>query len=288
MIIGSHSATYRAKRFFGKFSVIGRGFEVLAMHLTFGIRMVAGVPIALKRYRKIIMREVSDVSFGSTAILSGGGTIGVVIAMSGVAAMLLGIELFRGLELLGFTALSGMVSAIANTQGVAPIVAAIALAAKVGTGFTAQLGAMRISEEIDALDTLGVNSTIFLATTRLIAMVVAIIPVYMVGLLSAYLTTRFTVVVLRGESGGTYDYYFQQSLTPSALASSITMALVFAVFVAVIHCSYGYHASGGPEGVGRAAGHALRTSILVIGMSAVVLTFGLFGITPAVPGMGIE
>ncbi|WP_374116512.1 ABC transporter permease [Hoyosella sp. YIM 151337] len=284
----SHSTRHRIQRFAGKFSAIPRGFEVVAMHIAFGVKMVAGIPTALVRYRKVIVREVSDVSFGSTAILSGGGTIGVVIAMSGVAAMLLGIELFRGLELLGFTALSGMVSAIANTQGVAPIVAAIALAAKVGTGFTAQLGAMRISDEIDALDTLGVNSTIYLASTRLIAMVVAIIPVYMVGLLSAYLTTRFTIVVLRGESGGTYDYYFQQSLSPSALASSITMAVVFAIFVAVIHCSYGYHASGGPEGVGRAAGHALRTSILVIGMSAVVLTFGLFGLTPSVPGMGVE
>lgn len=284
----SYSTTHRVRRFFSAFRFLPRGFEVLAMHIGFGVRMVAGVPTAIIRYRKVIAREVSDVSFGSTAILSGGGTIGVVVAMSGVAAMLLGIELFRGLELLGFTALSGMVSAIANTQGVAPIVAAIALAAKVGTGFTAQLGAMRISEEIDALDTLGVNSVIYLATTRLIAMVIAIIPVYMVGLMSAYLSTRFTIVVLRGESGGTYDYYFQQSLNPGSLAASITMALVFAVLVAVIHCSYGYHASGGPEGVGRAAGHALRTSILVIGMSAVVLTFGLFGITPSVPGMGVE
>ena len=93
------------------------------------------------------------------AVVVGGGTIGIVFAMSLAAAMMLGVETHRGLELVGMTSLSGMLSAVANTRELAPVVVAIALAAKVGTGFTAQIGAMRISDEIDALDSMAIRST---------------------------------------------------------------------------------------------------------------------------------
>src|SRR5699024_230859 len=178
--------------------------------------------------------------------------------------------------------------AIANTRELAPVVASIALAAKVGTGFTAKLGAMRISDEIDALDSMAVRSIPFLASTRLVAAIVCVVPIYMVGLLASYIATRITVVDVNGDSAGTYDYYFHLGLGASDLWLSLAKALVFAVIVALVHCSYGFHASGGPEGVGRAAGRALRTSILTIGVADVVLTFALWGIEPSVPGLGIS
>ena len=68
--------------------------------------------------------------------------------------------------------MSGMLAAIANTRELAPVVVAIALAAKVGTGFTAQIGAMRISDEIDALDTMGIQSVPFPVGTRVLAALV--------------------------------------------------------------------------------------------------------------------
>ena len=108
-------------------------------------------------------------TFGGKSLLSGGGTMGIVLAMSLAAAMMLGVETYRGLQLVGMTTLSGMLSAIANTRELAPVVVAIALAAKVGTGFTAQVGAMRISDEIAALDVMAIRSIPFLATTRMIA-----------------------------------------------------------------------------------------------------------------------
>ncbi|AQA23831.1 permease family protein [Rhodococcus sp. MTM3W5.2] len=114
--------------------------------------------------------------------------------MSLAAAMMLGVETQRGLELVGMTTMSGMLSAIANTRELAPVVVAIALAAKVGTGFTAQIGAMRISDEIDALDAMAIRSIPFLAGTRVLAAMVCVLPIFMVGLLASYLSTRLVIV----------------------------------------------------------------------------------------------
>ncbi|GGC77352.1 ABC transporter permease [Hoyosella rhizosphaerae] len=279
----------RLKRASG--ATLGRlkgSFEGLDGHIMFGVKMFAGIPMAIARYRKHILTEVGNISFGKASLLSGGGTIGVVGGMAIVAAVMVSIEIHRALGLLGFTALSGLAGSIANTQAIAPLIASLAIAAKVGTGFTAQLGSMRVSDEIDALDTLGVPSITFLATVRMLAMLIVIAPVYMVGLLGAYLASRFVIVGMLGESSGTYDYYFRQSITPEYFAYSILMTVIFAIIIAVICCSYGYNAGGGPEGVGRAAGTAVRTTILTIALAAMVLVFGLYGLTPTIPGMGLE
>ena len=230
----------------------------------------------------------STVASAMTLIALIGSTDMLEIAIVGdSAAMMLGVETYRGLQLVGMTSLSGMLAAIANTRELAPVVVAIALAAKVGTGFTAQIGAMRISDEIAALDVMAIRSIPFLATTRVIASMVCVLPIYMIGLLASYLATRMVVVWFHGESPGTYDYYFHLALGPSDLLFSATKAVVFAAIVTLVHCSYGYFASGGPEGVGQAAGRALRTSILAIGIFDVIFTFGLWGLVPKIPGLGL-
>lgn len=180
----SYSTATRARSAAGRpVTALVDGCAEVGRHVVFAFRAIAGIPTALHRYFSHVLRHVGEVSFGYASLLAGGGTIGIVLAMSAVAAMMVGVETQRGLELIGMTSLSGMLSAIANTRELAPVVASIALAAKVGTGFTAQLGAMRISDEIDALDAMAVRSVPFLASTRLIAAAVCVIPIYMVGLL---------------------------------------------------------------------------------------------------------
>jgi len=259
----------------------------LGMHITFYGRVLASLPYALVRYRKHTMSQIGEVTFGTSSLLSGGGTIGIVFAMSLAAAMMLGVETQRGLDLVGMNTLSGMLAAIANTRELAPVVVAIALAAKVGTGFTAQLGAMRISDEIDALDAMALRSVPFLVGTRVLAAVVCVVPIYMIGLLASYLSTRTVVVVFNGASPGTYDYFFHLALGPQDLMYSGIKAIVFAIVVALVHCGYGFFASGGPAGVGQAAGRALRTAILAIGVLDVLMTFALWGLVPQIPGMGM-
>nr|WP_236983801.1 MULTISPECIES: ABC transporter permease [Mycobacterium] len=264
-----------------------QGLAVVGRHVSFYVKVLASLPYTITRYRKHTLSQIGEVTFGTSSLLSGGGTIGIVFAMSLAAAMMLGVETQRGLDLIGMNTLSGMLAAIANTRELAPVVVAIALAAKVGTGFTAQIGAMRISDEIDALDAMALRSVPFLVGTRVVASAVCVIPIYMIGLLASYLSTRTVVVVFNGESPGTYDYFFHLALSPRDLAYSGVKAIVFALVVAMVHCTYGYFASGGPVGVGEAAGRALRTAILAVGVLDVLLTFALWGLVPQIPGMGV-
>ncbi|MCD2262660.1 ABC transporter permease [Dietzia aurantiaca] len=256
-------------------------------HVTFAGKVLVSLPTALVRYRGQVVREVVDVGFGSKSLVAGGGTVGIVLAMSAVAAIMVGVETYRGLDLIGMTTLSGMLSAMANTRELAPVVASIALAAKVGTGFTARLGSMRISDEIDALDSMSVPTIPYLAGTRLIATMICIVPLYAIGLVATYIATRVVVVYVNGGSAGTYDHFFSITLGPEDVLYSLVKAVVFAAVIVLVHCSYGYYATGGPEGVGRAAGRALRTSILAIGFLDIVLTFALWGLVPEVPALGI-
>ncbi|MFF5989356.1 MlaE family ABC transporter permease [Prauserella flavalba] len=265
--------------------VVG-AFAALGLHSTFYARVLLHVPTALRRYWRHVIRHVGEISFGSASLLAGGGTIGVVFAMSAVASTQIGLEGYRGLDLIGLSPMTGLMSALINTREIAPVVASIALAAKVGTGFTAQLGAMRISDEIDALETMAVPSLPFLVSTRMAAAFLSVIPLYLVGLFASYAATNLAVVNVKGQSSGTYDYYFHLVLTPTDVLYSLLKAVIFAMIITLVHCGYGYYAGGGPEGVGKAAGRALRTSIVAVTVLDVVLTLAFWGPRPTLPGLG--
>ncbi|HEU4512230.1 MAG TPA: ABC transporter permease, partial [Nocardioidaceae bacterium] len=146
----------------------------------------------------------------------------------------------------------------------------------------AQLGAMRISEEVDALEVMAVPSMQYLVTTRVLAGLIAIVPLYIVGLLSSYFATRVTITQLEGQSSGTYDHYFNTFLPPGDVLWSFGKVLVFAVTVILIHCYHGYTASGGPAGVGVAVGRAVRTSIVAINVIDLFLSMAIWGTTTTV------
>ena len=124
------------------------------------------------------LRLLAEVSFGAGALAVIGGTVGVMVALSCSPARVVGLQGYAALNQLGTAALTGFISAYFNTREIAPLVAGLALSATVGCGFTAQLGAMRISEEIDALEVMGVPQLPYLVTTRIIAGFVAVIPLY--------------------------------------------------------------------------------------------------------------
>src|SRR5207249_3286994 len=228
------------------------------------------------------LRLLTEVCFGTGGLAVIGGTLGVMIGMTMFTGLIVGLQGYAALNQLGTAALTGFISAYFNTREVAPLAAGIALAATVGCGFTAQLGAMRISEEIDALEVMAIPSLPFLVTTRIIAGLVAVIPLYVVGLLSSYFATRLTVTTFYGQSTGTYDDYFRKFLPPGDVLWSFGKVLVFAVLVILVHCYFGYHASGGPAGVGVAVGRAVRTSIVVINVVDLLLSMAIWGTTTTV------
>jgi phospholipid/cholesterol/gamma-HCH transport system permease protein len=253
-----------------------RGLAVLGEHMGFYGRALVDVPMAIRR-RGEVLRHISDISIGAGALIAGAGTGGVIFFMAFFTGTQVGLEGFKGLQLIGAEAFTGFVSAFANTREITPLIAGITLAAQVGAGFTAELGAMRISEEIDALEVMGVRPVPYLVSSRVLACVVCVIPLYLISLFSSYLATRLMVVDFLGLSGGTYNHYFSLFLPPADVFYSLIKAVTFAVLVALIHCYYGFNASGGPAGVGVAVGRAIRTSIVVINIVNLALSALFWG-----------
>jgi len=256
--------------------------DVFGDQLSFYLRALAWTPRALRRYLRETLRLLAEVSFGSGALAVIGGTIGVMVGLSVFTGTVVGLQGFTALNQIGTSAFAGFVSAYFNTREIAPLVAGLALSATVGSGFTAQLGAMRISEEIDALEVMGIPSLPFLVTTRIIAGFVAIIPLYVIGLLTSYLAARTITVEFYGQSAGTYDHYFNLFLPPVDVLWSFGKVLVFAVVIIMTHCYYGYRASGGPAGVGVAVGRAVRTAIVTTSVLDFFLSLAIWGTTTTV------
>ncbi len=261
----------------------GAGFlALLAAQATFVVRVVASVPTVLRRHRAETFRILTDISWGSGALLVGGGTIGVMVLLSLSAGTSLGIEGFNGLETIGLGPLAGFISAIVNTRELAPLIAALALAAQVGCRFTAQLGSMRVHEEIDALSVMSVQPLHFLVGTRLVASMMAILPLYLIGLAGSYLATQLSVTMIFGQPEGTYLHYFTTFASLQDILLSVVKILVFAAAVTLIHCWFGFTAAGGAQGVGEATGKAIRASIVIVVLLDMVLTLVFWGADPGV------
>ncbi|WP_374108025.1 MlaE family ABC transporter permease [Saccharopolyspora sp. 6V] len=254
----------------------------LGDQMSFYLRTLGWIPKSVTRYAKETLRLLTEVSFGSGALAVIGGTVGVMIGMTLFTGTVVGLQGYAALNQLGTSAFAGFVSAYFNTREIAPLVAGLALSATVGSGFTAQLGAMRISDEIDALEVMGVPSLPYLVTTRVMAGFVAVVPLYVLGLLTSYLAARTVTVQLYGQSAGTYDHYFNLFLPPEDVLWSFGKVLVFSVVVIMTHCYYGYRASGGPAGVGVAVGRAVRTAIVTTALLDFFLSLAIWGTTTTV------
>ena len=254
----------------------------LGGQLIFHLHAIASIPRSLRRYPREVLRLLAEVGFGSGALAVIGGTIGVMVSLSLFTGTVVGLQGYSALDQLGTSTLTGFISAYFNTREIAPLVAALALSATVGCGFTAQLGAMRINEEIDALEVMAVRSMPYLVTARVIAGTVAVIPLYAIGLLTSYLGSRVVTVTFYGQSAGTYDHYFSLFLPPTDILLSFLKVMVFALIIVLIHCYYGYTASGGPAGVGLAVGRAVRTAIVTVNVVDFFLSLALWGTSTTV------
>lgn len=247
---------------------------------SFAGKALREVPATVALYPKEVLRQLKDIAWGSGALLVGGGTIGVMILLSVAAGTSLGIEGFNGLEMVGLAPLSGFISASANTRELAPLIAALALAAQVGCRFTAQIGSMKIHEEIDAMEVMAISSMRYVVSTRIVACMIAILPLYLVGLLGSYVASQWSVVILFGQSPGQYDHYFSTFIQGQDIFYSIIKILIFAMAIALLHSWYGMSAGGGPQAVGEATGAGIRASIVVVVLLDMALTLIFWGSDP--------
>ena len=256
--------------------------ETWGDQFVFYTKALAQTPRAIKDFKGEVLKILAEVVFGRGALTMIAGTVGVIAFMSFFAGTEVGLQGYASLSQIGVAKFTAFISAYFNTREVAPLVSGIALAATVGCGYTARLGAMRISEEIDALEVMAIPSITFLVTTRMVAGFIAVIPLYTVALLASYLSPRLITTLIYGESEGTYDHYFLQFLPPVDVLWSFVKLLVLAVAIILIHCYYGFTASGGPAGVGMAVGHAIRTSIVTVVVADFFLSYAIWGSTTTV------
>ncbi|MBE7192995.1 MAG: ABC transporter permease, partial [Gordonia polyisoprenivorans] len=251
--------------------------EQLGHVSTFVIETAGGITHVATSYRRQTMLYIQEFAWGRGAILVGGGTA-IVLAILGIAVgASIGIQGYASLDLVGMGSLTGFLSSYANTRELAPIIAGIGFAAQAGCRLTAEIGSMRIAEEIDALESMAVRPIPFVVSTRVVAAITTVIPLYIVTLILGFFAAKLVVTQVHGQSGGTYDFYFNEFLKPQDLVFSLIKVLVFVVSVVIVHSYQGYYATGGAEGVGRASGRAIRSSLIIIVVEDMILTLLMWG-----------
>jgi phospholipid/cholesterol/gamma-HCH transport system permease protein len=238
---------------------------------------LAFIADALRRYPGEVLRLIAVMGLGTGALAVIGGTVVIIGFLTLSTGALIAVQGYNTLSNVGIEALTGFLSAFLNVRFIAPATAGVALAATIGAGATAQLGAMRINEEIDALEVMGIRSITYLVSTRIIAGVVVVIPLYTVAVLMSFLATQFGTTVIYGQSNGVYQHYFSTFLRPMDLVWSFVAALSMAAAVMVVHTYYGFTASGGPAGVGEAVGRAVRTSVTATVFVLLTITLSVYG-----------
>jgi phospholipid/cholesterol/gamma-HCH transport system permease protein len=235
---------------------------------------------ALRYYRTEALRLLAEIGMGTGAMAVVGGSTTIVGFVTLSGGSLIAVQGFSSLGDLGVEAFTGFFAALANVRVVAPLVAGVALAATVGAGATAQLGAMRISEEIDALEVMGIKSISYLVSTRVIAGFLAIVPLYALAMVMSFIAGQVVTTLFYGQSIGTYDHYFRTFLRPSDVLFSFIEALLISVVVMMNHCYFGYNASGGPVGVGKAVGKSMRASLIAVVLVVLSASLALYGVNP--------
>ncbi len=257
-----------------------RTLDTLGQMGWFNVVAITDTPFAMRRYRKETLRLIAQIGMGTGAMAVVGGTVAIVGFVVLSASSLVAIQGFASLGYLGIEVFTGFFAALINVRFVAPVVCGIALAATVGAGATAELGAMRISEEIDALEVMGIKSIAFLASTRIVAGFVVIIPLYSLAMLMSFISPQIVTTVLYGQTSGTYDHYFRTFLRPGDAFWSFVEVLIISVVVMTTHCYYGYNAGGGPVGVGEAVGRSMRFSLVSVNVVVLLIALAIYGVNP--------
>ncbi|MBY6351657.1 ABC transporter permease [Rhodococcoides corynebacterioides] len=279
MVTALYDTTVRVRR---RVRRVADGIDRVGEDGLFVLRALVSTVRAVRSYRTETLRVLAEISFGTGVLAAVGGSVAVLGFLTMFAGATVAVQGYDSLGSIGVDALTGFLAAYVNVRVVAPVTAGVGLAATVGAGTTAALGAMRISEEIDALEVMAIRSLPYLVGTRIVAGLIAVVPLYALSLSTSFLASRVATVVVLGQSSGVYDHYFSTFLVPSDVLWSFLQVLVIGLAVMAIHTLYGYRASGGPAGVGIATGRAVRLSLVTVVLVTLSLSLALYGATRSI------
>jgi phospholipid/cholesterol/gamma-HCH transport system permease protein len=253
------------------------GWNRIGEQTAFYVRAILSIKDALVYYRTETVRVIAQMSLGVGALALIGGTVAIVSFLLLNVGLLVAIVGYSQTANLGLEALIGFFSAYVNPRLAAPLITALGLAATIGAGATAQLGAMRISEEIDALEVIGVRAVAYLVSTRVLGGIALSIPLCCISLIVGFVSIQFLVQFNYGQSSGVYTHYFYTFLQPTDVLWAVIQVVLQGIVVMLIHTYYGFNATGGPAGVGEATGRAVRASLVVLTLLTAAVGLALYG-----------
>lgn len=212
------------------------------------------------------------------------GSTTVIFGLVFVIGLTCGIEGAYFNRSVGAPAYAGVFAAWCDLREAIPYAFGYMMAAKVGTGIVAELGAMRISDEIDALEVMGVPPVTFLAATRLLGAWMTLPFMYMAAIGVGFLASYIAVVEQIGDvSSGGYLLIFWMFQNPPDLLFSVIKAMTMATTIVLVGCYYGYTASGGPVGVGTATAKSMVLNIVLVHIIGMLGTLIFWGANPRAP-----
>jgi phospholipid/cholesterol/gamma-HCH transport system permease protein len=184
----------------------------------------------------------------------------------------------------GAPAYAGVFSAWCDLRELVPYAFGYMMAAKVGTGIVAELGSMRISDEIDALEVMGIDSMTFLCATRLLAAWLVLPFMYIAAVGAGFFASYLAVVQQIGEvSSGGFFLIFWMFQNPPDLLYSVIKGMAMATVIVLVGCYYGYNAGGGPVGVGTATAKSMVLNIVLVHLIGMLGTQLFWGANPRAP-----
>jgi phospholipid/cholesterol/gamma-HCH transport system permease protein len=221
------------------------------------------------------LRQASLIAVGSVLIL---------VAISFMAGATCGLEGSAISRALGTGIAAPIFSAFCTTREIVPFIFGFMVAAKVGGGIVAELGSMRVNEEVDALEVMGIPSITYLVSTRMLAAAVMLPIAYVVSLMAAQGASWLSSFVRFGDiSQGTWEFAFYTALDPVDILYSVIKGMVLSFGVIMTALYYGYRVRGGPVEVGVATAQSMATNLVLVTILNMVLTFVFWGFNPNLP-----
>jgi phospholipid/cholesterol/gamma-HCH transport system permease protein len=221
------------------------------------------------------LRQAGILIVGSTLVIWG------LVFVAGLECGVEGAYLNRSF---GTPANAGVFAAWCDLREIVPLAFGYMMAAKVGTGIVAELGSMRISDEIDALEVMGISGITFLCATRLLAAWIVFPVAYLCAIGAGFFASWLSVVEQIGDvSSGGYFLTFWQFQNPPDLLFSVIKAMAEATLIVLVGCYYGYTAGGGPVGVGMATAKSMVLNLVGVHLISAVGTQLFWGANPRAP-----
>ena len=250
--------------------------NVVASLRSFGVASLFCWRILLKVFNGRVFRFIGETVRQAGILITGSAVI--VLGLVFIFGLQCGIEGAYGAKSVGATSAAGAITALCDLREIIPYAFGYMMAAKVGTGFVAEIGSMRISDEIDALEVMGLDSILYLGSTRLLGTWLVLPFLYFAAVALGYIASYLAVVVQLGQvSPGGYLQLFWQFQNPDDFLFSLIKVMVTATFIVLVCIYYGYHVTGGPVGVGKATAQSMVANIIgihLIGMVGTQLFWG--------------